>query len=111
MAVGDLRKIDARSQVKHTRHWLWYISAISFVTGALLATSIRTQKVIGKEFADRGVSFRPNALGERLKAAWGEIKDQREMIAQKNVEIASLLNQLKDQEPNTRKIIEEIEGY
>lgn len=73
MTVGDLRKIEVR--YKHTRHWLWYITAISFVTGALLASCLRTQKAWQERF-EPGSSWRVDVLAERLRAARDEIKDR-----------------------------------
>lgn len=80
MAVGDLRKIEVRH--KHTRHWLWYVTAISFVTGALLAACIRTQTEFRKNIADPTIgTFRPGDLIERLRAARDELKQQRIQMA------------------------------
>lgn len=78
MAVGDLHKIEVRH--KHTRHWVWYITAISFVTGALLAASLRTQFALRQGFGEQPVVWRVDWLAERWRAAREENKELRETI-------------------------------
>ncbi|MBI3946185.1 MAG: DUF881 domain-containing protein [Armatimonadetes bacterium] len=75
MSVGELRKIEVRH--KHVRHWVWYVTAISFITGALLAASLRTQKAVIEALGGTGTSFRVNDLAERLRTARAEVEDQR----------------------------------
>lgn len=78
MAVGGLHKIEVRH--KHTRHWVWYITAISFVTGALFAASLRTQGKLREGFGDTTVVWRVDWLAERWRAARDENKELRETI-------------------------------
>ena len=84
MAVGDLRKIEIRP--KHTRHWLWYITAICFVTGALLATCIRTQTEWRRNLSIP--SWRPEIIADYLKAARDEAKSRGEEINTLRAQVA-----------------------
>lgn len=90
MAVGDLRRIDVHH--KHTRHWLWYVTAISFVTGALLASCLRTQREWRQELGI-GV-WRPEIIAEHLKASREEAKGYKDELAKARDHITDLENTL-----------------
>lgn len=77
MTLSELSKIEVGH--KHVRHWVWYVTAISFVTGALLAASLRTQKEVYRALGT-GTSFRVSDLAERLRTARMEIEEQRAEI-------------------------------
>jgi uncharacterized protein YlxW (UPF0749 family) len=107
MAVGDLRRIDVHH--KHTRHWLWYVTAISFVTGALLASCLRTQREWRK---DLGIGvWRPEIIAEHLKASREEANRLREEL-QVQRDRATALEQTLAQGGRDKELInEELQKY
>lgn len=76
MAVGDSHKIEVH--YRHSRHWLWYITVVSFVTGSLLAACLRTQSIWEDNVGIR--TWRPEVIASHLKAAKDEIDRQREEV-------------------------------
>ena len=90
MAVGDLHKIEVHR--KHSRQWLWYVTAISFVTGALLAACLRTQR---QWRADLGIGvWRPEIIAEHLKASREEAKGYKAELAATRGRVTELENTL-----------------
>jgi len=90
MAVGDLHKIEVHRT--HSRQWLWCVTAISFVTGALLAACLRTQR---QWRADLGIGvWRPEIIAEHLKASREEAKGYKAELAATRGRVTELENTL-----------------